>query len=110
MRLDLARYRLEARSAMLQTLRAGGRGRGEGHPRPGQPVRDNPLALIDRIADHLERLDRDATLAPEQRAAVDAALELVLIAGEELAAYGARCRGAPASRRHRDINPRICVA
>jgi hypothetical protein len=41
-------------------------------------------ALLDRIADHLERLDRNATLAPEQRAAVDAALELALIAREEL--------------------------
>jgi hypothetical protein len=53
-------------------------------PGPGQPVRDNPLALIDRIADHLERLDRDRTLSDEQRAAVATVLELVLIAKEEI--------------------------
>ena len=41
-------------------------------------------ALLDRAADHLERLDGERTLGHEHRALVDAALELVLIAREEL--------------------------
>jgi hypothetical protein len=41
-------------------------------------------ALLDQAAGHLERLDHDRTLSDEQRADVDAALEFVLIAGEEI--------------------------
>jgi hypothetical protein len=41
-------------------------------------------SLLDRAADHLERLAKDRTLGDEQRAVVDAALELALIAREEL--------------------------
>jgi hypothetical protein len=41
-------------------------------------------ALLGQAAAELERLDQDRTLTNEQRAGVDAALELVLIAGEEL--------------------------
>jgi hypothetical protein len=41
-------------------------------------------ALLDRAADHLDRLDRDRTLTNEQRANVAAALRLALIAREEI--------------------------
>ena len=41
-------------------------------------------ALLDRIADRLERLSDDGTLASDHQRMVDEALELALIAREEL--------------------------
>jgi len=40
--------------------------------------------LLDRLADHLERLAEDHTLADDQRATADAALEIALIVREDL--------------------------